>query len=244
LLAVAGNACGADALRDWNGLWQMAMPAPPAGGAPPATDAPRGPPRMALAYNTEWQARMEAVRARLAAVSGEEQIPDNTVTECSWGVPRLFTGPYMFEIVMLPDQVFMNYDVNEFRHIWTDGRVHPRAGAQSPSNTGHSIAQWQGNALLVDTVTLRPLWLDSEGATLSARAHLVERWSEGAPGVLLLEVTLDDPEALTAPYHFTRSYRRVTDTNRMLQQNCHENTHEVQQGDKVITQFAAPSARP
>jgi len=256
------------ALPDWTGLWQMDMGAGPGGGPPPAQGAAGsapgpggapgapagsapaaggaptggaptfGPPRAALPYNAQWQAKINAYQAKLAAMTGEEQVPDNTVVECRWGMPRIFSGPYMFEVTVLPEQTFFNYDILEYRHIWTDGRKHPATSALKLTPTGHSIGHWEGATLVVDTVGIRPLWVDGEGSTFSEQAHIVERWSQPSPGHLKLEATVTDPVALTRPYVINRQFKQIKDTNRMLQQNCFEDIHEVKTDGRVITNFA------
>lgn len=236
-------------LPDWTGLWQADL----GGGGPPPANAqgndrgndqggaaapPPGPPRAQLPFKPAWQAKIDAYHAQLEKYSGTEQVPDNTVTQCIWGIPRLFRGPYMFEVTVLPEQTFFNYDVIEYRHIWTDGRAHPRGAALKPTDTGHSIGHWEGGTLVVDTVGIKPLWVDGEGTTLSGRAHVVERWRQIGPDRLQMDATIDDPVALAKPYSVSNQYKRITDTNRMLQQNCFENIHEVLEGDRVITKFA------
>ncbi|MFT3906254.1 MAG: hypothetical protein QM718_08125 [Steroidobacteraceae bacterium] len=235
-------------LPNWTGLWQADLGGggpPPGGGgnAGPGGAAPggtpiAGPPRAKLPFTPAWQAKIDAYHAELEKYSGAEQVPDNTVTECIWGIPRLFRGPYMFEVTVLPEQTFFNYDVIEYRHIWTDGRAHPKGAALKLTDTGHSIGHWEDGTLVIDTVGIKPLWVDGEGTTLSDQVHIVERWKQLGPDRLQMDATISDPVALTQSYSVTNQYKRITDTNRMLQQNCFENIHEVQEGDKVITRFA------
>lgn len=242
-------------LPDWTGLWEMGRPGGPGGpGAPggpgpaaPANAAGSAPPPAALPvgppddypYNAEWQARHDVQKAKYAAASGTEQIPDNTVTQCVWGFPRVLSGPYEFEVTVTPEQTMFNYDIREFRHIWTDGRGHPPSSVLKPAPVGHSIGHWEGQTLIVDTVGIKAgLWLNGVGATLSDQAHITERWTQTDHDHLQDEVTIEDPVAFTKPYHGTHSFRRVTDTNRIVQQDCFENIHEVQEGDKVRTVFS------
>jgi hypothetical protein len=227
-------------LPDWTGVWQSSI----AGGsgaarsAAPANSASGSGavPRAALPYNPTWQAKFEAAQKKLNAIAGEEPTSDNTVTQCIWGMPRIFDGPYTFEITVLPEQTFFNYDVNEYRHVWTDGRTHPPH--VTPTDMGHSIGRWEGETLVVHTNGLKlGIWANSAGAILSDKASITERWSQTDKDHLKVDVVVEDPLALTKPYSATHRYQRVADTNRQLQQNCFENTHEVQEGGKVSTKF-------
>lgn len=231
-------------LPDWTGVWESSgmggggsgnapKPAAPSSGA----GGPALPRPAALPYNPAWQAKFEAAQKKLNAISGEEQTSDNTVTQCIWGMPRIFDGPYTFEVTVLPEQTFFNYDVNEYRHIWTDGRIHPLH--VTPTDMGHSIGHWEGETLVVHTVGLKPgIWANSAGTTLSDKANITERWSQTDKDHLKVDVVVEDPLALTKPYSSTHRYQRIVDTNRQLQQNCFENTREAQEGGKVIPKSA------
>lgn len=236
-------------LPNWSGLWEMGMGAGgPPGGAPPAAPASQPAagaaaapvvfgPRENWPFTDAARARYEALQKSLAQLSGTEQMPDTTVTECTWGFPRVLSGPYQFEVTVTPELTFFNYDIREFRHIWTDGRQHP--ARLQPTSTGHAIGHWEGDTLIVDTVGVRGgLWITGQGMTLSDRTHFTERWRMLDKDRLQAEVTIDDPEQFTKPYVLTRQFKRITDTNRMIQQNCFENVHEVKEGDKVITRFS------
>ncbi len=237
-------------LPNWIGLWEMGMGAggPPAAAAAaaPAPAAPTAAPAAApvvFGPRENWpftdaaRAQYEALQKRLAALEGTEQMPDTTVTECTWGFPRVLSGPYQFEVTVTPELTFFNYDIREFRHIWTDGRQHP--AKLVPSSSGHSIGHWEGETLVVDTVGVRGgQWITGQGMTLSGKTHFTERWSQLDKDRLQAEVTIDDPEQFTKPYVLTRQFKRITDTQRMIQQNCFENVHEVKEGDKIITIFS------
>src|SRR5947208_11974040 len=60
------------------------------------------------------------------------------------------------EILLTPGRVTMlgESDGNRLRRIYTDGRPHPET--PDPTFHGHSIGQWEGNTLVVDTVHILP----------------------------------------------------------------------------------------
>jgi hypothetical protein len=250
---VAGSGASADiqtaraakfaSLPDWSGLWEMGRPgATPAGVTPADATRPRsfGPPPPAIPYNAVWQQKLADYRRQLDQIAGDEQEPDTTVTRCVWGIPRIYQGPYQFDIKVTPELVVFTYDVGEYRRIWTDGRAHPTGSSLQLTNMGHSIGHWDGEILVVDTVGLKPdIWVASNGATLSEQTHVTEHWQMNGADRMTVAAVIADPARLTGTYTVSNSYGRVTDTNRIVQQSCFENVREVLIGDHVITQFGA-----
>ncbi len=47
----------------------------------------------------------------------------------------------------------IEYDIPGYRQIYLDGREHPKD--LDPSWTGHSIGKWDGDTLVIDTVSLQ-----------------------------------------------------------------------------------------
>jgi biotin operon repressor len=80
-----------------------------------------------------------------------------------------------------------------------------------PSYLGDSIARFDGDALVVDTVGFNEMtWLNDAGARHSDALHLVERIRPVQAGRYLeYRVTADDPKTLAKPYTYTRYYQRV-----------------------------------
>jgi hypothetical protein len=84
--------------------------------------------------------------------------------------------------------------------------AHP-AGVQ-PSLQGHSIGRWEGETLVIDTIAFTP---DSSGLALNvpagARKHLIERLTLTEDRTRLrYEVTVEDPDFLTAPATLTQQW--------------------------------------
>jgi hypothetical protein len=87
---------------------------------------------------------------------------------------------------------------------------------------GDSIAHWEGDTLVIDTVgfTDKTL-LTLGGARHSTDLHIVERWRFVANGEYLeKEWTVDDPRALKAPYRLTRYHRKLPADTRMGERPC------------------------
>jgi len=219
-------------LPDWSGLWDVegspgtfepaAMPAgggraPPGGGAPPkggsVPEMRDHPP-----YNAAWEAKYTKMRALSASVA------DTNTRYCAAGMPRLLASPFDIDISITPEEVLFDHSQREVRHIWTDGRGHPPADELWPLTEGDSIGHWDGQTLVIDTISIKGgLWIDPTAATLSDKAQITERWTQTSPGHLRNEITIVDPVAFTKPWRVVRTYQRSTDNNRFLDDDCYEN---------------------
>jgi len=142
----------------------LAARAPRLGPAAPAISANgSGAVRVqALPYNPTWQAKFEAAQKKLNAIAGEEPTSDKHADAMYLGPARIFDGPYTFEMTVLPEQTFFNYDVNEYRHVWTDG---PRASTACHAyRHGPFHRSWEGETLVVHTSGLKlGVWANSNG---------------------------------------------------------------------------------
>jgi len=84
------------------------------------------------------------------------------------------------------------------RIIYMNGR-HP--ADLSPSFLGHSVGQWQGNTLVVDTIGFNDgFWIDRFGLPTTPQLHLIERFTRVDENNLKYEFTVDDPGAYTAEW--------------------------------------------
>ena len=87
-------------------------------------------------------------------VRGPNDVRGNTTlgTDCKpLGVPQSFVTPYPFQIVQTPKLILMVFEYpNAIRFIPTDGRPHPPD--PDPTWMGDSVAHWDGDTLVVDTI--------------------------------------------------------------------------------------------
>jgi hypothetical protein len=200
-LAAADSPKAARARPDLNGIWVLAdtfmdtqdgtSVATP-GRAGEDHDPPISEPTLKGSYLLAHQARMQAEAAGKAI--------DDTGAACiPQGMPRFWHGPYAFEIIQTPRQVNIYQEWNEqTRRIYLDGRQHNPDG--DPTFNGHSIGHWQGRELLIDTAQIRPDSGLGAGAAHSDQIHITERIKQIAPDLLLVQMTVTDPQALATPW--------------------------------------------
>jgi hypothetical protein len=79
-----------------------------------------------------------------------------------------------------------------------------------PTWLGDSVGHWEGEVLVVDTVGFNDKsWLTSSMQPHSEELHVVERYRLAAKGLMELRMTVEDRQALTSPYTYSRYYKLV-----------------------------------
>jgi hypothetical protein len=219
-----GGYAALEKLPDWGGVWVLNR-GRPAGGAAPEQ------PRLKGEYLARYQAWQKEAR------DNNGQARRETSNCMPPGMPRMMgTGQYPVEFLFTPGRVTMQHEAwMQSRAIFTDGRGHPED--QDPGFFGHSIGRWEGDTLVVDTVGIKTITELETGMRHSDRLHVVERihLAAGDPATLVVETTLEDPEALEAPYHRTYTYHRERDWN-LMEFVCAENDRNPV-GQDGVTQF-------
>jgi hypothetical protein len=196
-------ASSAWAVPDWSGLWLSAKdPARPAaqlGGTRPG-DLPTLTPK--------YQALYDKVTASFATGS---LAMDKTVHCERPGMPLMMSLANGGEILMTRGRVTIISEwAGDVRRIFTDGRPHPKD--LDPTFEGHSIGHWEGNDLVVDTVSISTkASLTLTGVQQSEQMHIVERFHEYAPGKLEILFHIEDPEAFTRPWDYRLTWKRNPD---------------------------------
>ena len=129
------------------------------------------------------------------------------------GVPRVYTSPFPIEIVQTPGRVFMIFHSQSSpspRYIYIDGQDHPEG---FPATfMGHSIGRWEGDTLVVDTISIDgDTWLDGIGTPHSDALHVVERLRRVAQDTLEIEFRFEDPKAYTKPWGGKKVFKLTHD---------------------------------
>ncbi len=117
--------------------------------------------------------------------------------------PSFFNAPG-FEIVDAPElkSVFILNIAgpHSWRVIYMDGRPHPAGDDLRPTFLGHSVGQWEGDTLVIDSVGFNEKqWIAGSYPT-TVQLHMIERISRPNLRTLSYEFTIDDPGAYTKPW--------------------------------------------
>ena len=142
------------------------------------------------------------------------------------GMPNMMgTGQYPIEFLFTPGRVTTHHEAwMQFRAIYTDGRGHPED--LEPGIFGHSIGQWEGDRHWWSRPSASrpsPNW--APGMKHSDKLKITERIApvaDGRPDTLIVEMTMEDPEALEKPYVRTLTFKRQRDWS-LMEFVCAEN---------------------
>ena len=123
------------------------------------------------------------------------------------GMPGIMGLPIGFEFLFTPGRVTIIVEEGPLvRRVFTDGRKH--SADPDVSYAGESIGHWQGQVLVVDTIGITPQAQFFMGPRTSGKTHVIERISRPDPDHLRIETTVEDPDALASPWHYTLTYKR------------------------------------
>ena len=223
-------------LPNWSGIWSqaawpMGVSGRVAGGEAKLREGLqliRQPP-----YNPEWLAKYQAGLADTSAIARKNA----TFIACTRSFPALMESPWMFQVIVLPEETLILFENGQVRHIFTDGRRHPSGNDLWPVRLGDSIGRWEGDALRIDTVardSKEPLAPRAWVSMLSDQAHFTERLRLTDADTLEDQMTIEDPVAFSSPWHMTLKYARQKALNRMLEYNCIENDRNPVVDGKMI----------
>jgi hypothetical protein len=226
--APAKKTAHSDQLPDWSGFWESNVDFK----HEPSHDPP---------YNAEWKGKSEAALAKQPARF-----------YCAEGMPTMLQVPdtiNMFDVLITPKLTVMVFSNHEVRHIYTDGRSHPAKADLWPTPEGDSIGHWEGDTLVVDTISTKPQLMvlavvefdSNHSAPVSVKSsptsdqlRIVERIRLAKGGILEDQMTIEDPIAFAHPWKQIYTFHRLTDLNRMIFEDCVENERDFIHDGKAI----------
>ena len=235
-----------DSLPDWSGTWERrggtafdratwTMNGEPANPSNRATGVGAIGTRSHPPYNEKW----EAIYQSHLALRDAGRFPDPLTSCIAHGFPRIFNANWPVEFVVRPEQVWILAEHSRSTlRIYTDGRPHP--DVLWHNLVGDSVGYWEGDTLVFTTVGIKG-WrdkdsvLDRTGLVLSEDAHATTRIhrtrEENDEGemqdLLLVEITLEDPQALTKPWVVEKRFWKLPDGTRIYDYECNENNRAV-----------------
>jgi hypothetical protein len=159
-------------------------------------------------------------------VAREHLSKDDPEASClPTGVPR--QAPYPWRIVQTVTHVFFLFEgnIHSYRQIFLDGRKHP--ADPNPTWYGHSVARWEGDTLVVDSVGFNDkFWFDFAGHPHTERLHVIERYRRPDFDRLDYDTTIDDSGAYAKPFtlHGHSTYQH---NDELMEYICNENNKDV-----------------
>ncbi len=195
-----------------NGVRDENLPPPPVG---PTPRTPDGKPDLSGVWlngnynfaNMGVALPLQPWAQQLEAKRRAAQSKDDPEAKClPTGVPRM--TPYPWQIVQSPKVVaiLLEGPLHTYRLAYLN-RAHPQGEDLEPTWMGDSIAKWEGDTLVIDTIGFNDqTWLNGRGTPHTDKLHVIERYTRPDLGHLDVEVTMEDPGAFTKPHTYKRQH--------------------------------------
>src|SRR5438105_1503286 len=137
---------------------------------------------------------------------------DPIMTSQPMGIPRDGTRRRIFQsatdIIFLYTTSDYGGGNMEFRDVATDGRARPTT--VEAYYLGLSSGKWEGDTLVIDSTNfVDTTWFGRGGLFHSANLHIIERLTRKGDEILY-QVTIEDPDALAAPWVMPDGTLRLT----------------------------------
>ncbi len=138
------------------------------------------------------------------------------------------SSPFIAKFVQTSSLIVILFEDNPgFRQVFLDGRGHP--SNWDPTWMGHSIAKWDGDVLVVDTVGFNDRsWLGGLGGgpiPHTEMLHMTERYRRVNFGHMDAAVTFEDPGAFAKPYHMNVAFD-LAPQEELMEYVCENNKPE------------------
>lgn len=195
-----------------NGVRDENLPPPPVG---PTPRAPDGKPDLSGVWlngnynfaNMGGTLPLQPWAQELEAKRRADQSKDDPEAKClPTGVPRM--TPYPWQIVQSSNviAILLEGPLHTYRLAYLT-RGHLQGEDLEPTWMGDSVARWEGDTLVIDTIGFNDqTWLNGRGTPHTDKLHVIERYTRPDLGHLDVEVTMEDPGAFTKPHTYKRQH--------------------------------------
>jgi hypothetical protein len=152
---------------------------------------------------------------------------DYTGSCLPYGLTRSFNAPYPYQILQTDKLIAVLFELNSWHHVIPFAEKHPTE--LEPTWFGHSIARWDGDTLVVDTVGFNGYTrLDTIGHPHSAALHVTQTFKRTDARHIAYTVTIDDPKTYTKVWKNERILTLLDAP--LLEYSCEENNKSLWEG--------------
>jgi len=186
-----------------------------------------------------WELRYDSISVPAASLTAQAEADqanqrrrDNeAIRWCiNIGVPALMGDRAPLDIRQSPTVIGMvAKSPSSVRYIYTDGRSHPPKEELDPTTNGHSIAHWEGDTLIVDTIGFndRGVRAIPGGGVRTSDSHLTERYRLLDGGQQLsVSFTWEDPAVFQKAHTYEFRYYKVRQIGEQRVYTCNANDTE------------------
>ena len=205
-LSPFGRAGGGRAGAPPAGAQRQGPPPPPTSSAP-LSDGSRGRAPDAPSLTPEYMAKWQMISKSRIAGSYEY---DYTAKCLPPGMPAMMNMAYGMEVMQTKDKITFFSELNDaLRRVYLDGRKPSQKVLDDPTYAGYSTGHWEGDTLVVDTVSLNTNSFIEGFSPHSDAMTIKERIRFNPEGLLEDRITVTDPKALTKPWETVKTYRKA-----------------------------------
>ena len=156
-----------------------------------------------------------------------------------FGLTRSMNSPYPIQIMQNDKYIAFLFEQSTWFHVVPFKDKH--SDDPNPTWFGESIAKWDGDTLVIDTVGFNG-WtrLDTKGDPLSDKLHLVETYKRTDAGHIAYTITVNDPVYYTKPWTNERTF--TISNGDLLEYSCEENNRSLWEGR--IKLWVPPTSEP
>ena len=172
-----------------------------------------------LSLDSQNVPRASLVPSVTAAVLAAHSAKDaHAVRWCNFlGMPALMGASRPLDIRQGARMIVIAPEVNAVpRYLYLDRSAHINRDEFDPTTSGDSIARWEGDTLVVDTVGFasdKGVTAIPGGGFRTDRSHLVERYRLLSNGSMLsVRFTWEDPGVFRTPHTYEFRYYRLPKT--------------------------------
>jgi hypothetical protein len=164
------------------------------------------------------------------AFANDVHVDDPTAVCLPNGLTRQIPSPYAQQWIQTPDKLVVLYEYMHFFRVIPIGAPNrPHADdAEEDTYMGDSIAWWDNDTLVIDTINLKEWLLDAthgeDGSSRwhSNKAHVIERLTFKDKTNVAYDVTIDDPVVFEGPWTENWSMQKKS-TWRIFEFVCDDN---------------------
>ena len=223
LAACAAHGQSNSKVTDLSGIW-----GPYRGGR--GADARLAPPAASpLVLKPEYAKPYEARRAAEAQANQRGEQLANASAQCiPYGMPTMMqVALYPIEIIQTSKQVtIISEAFSEVRRVYLD-RPQAKPDEVPPGYYGRSVGHFEGDALAVDTIGIKPTVGGYRSIPHSEQMRIAERLRLLSPDILHDQITITDPVTLDKPVTYTLAYKRLAPDYEMVEFICDNNREYV-----------------
>ena len=143
------------------------------------------------------------------------------------GLTRSMNAPYPIQVMQNDKYIAFLFEQNTWFHVIPFRNDH--VADDNPTWFGDSIARWDGDTLVVDTVDFNGYTrLDTRGNPHSDKLHLVQTFRRTDAGHIAHTVRVEDPVYYAKPWTNERTWN--LSNNELIEYSCEENNKSLWEG--------------